>query len=178
MSRVVPQRGGYGARRSRAVSGFLVHALGSFPLSRRQRGDHGDMPAGQVIGRTHCLPFLFCPLDRSPRQLHRSAPEAQVPHPRAAVQGRVTPSESHPQVRVAPVPGCPRARLAQVRVSSGQGHLQVRVIPGQGHPQARVTQVMAAHLPVARCAWPCPSLPYTLPTQELLTSWVSRGPSS
>lgn len=66
MVRVVPHRGGYRAQRPRAVSGFLVHALGSLPLPRRQRGDHGDMLAGQAMGQTHCLPFLFCPLDRSP----------------------------------------------------------------------------------------------------------------
>lgn len=128
-----------GRLRSPEVKGsvwLLSACTGLRLLPRRQRGDHGDMPAGQAMGQTHCLPFLFCPLDQSPWQLRRLAPEAQVPHPRAAVQGRVTPSESHPQVRVTPVQGHPRSRLAQVRVTSRSGLSQVRVTPRPGSPRS------------------------------------------
>lgn len=142
------------------MSGFLVHVLGSLPLPRRQRGDHGDMLAGQAMRQTHCLPFLFCPLDWSPWQLHRSTPEALIPHPRAAVQGRVTPSESYPQGRVTP----------------GQSRLRSGSPPDQGHrrsgsPQARVTQVMAAPRKTTflQQGVHCPGLPY--PTLSPLKSF-------
>ena len=131
-----------GRLRSPEVKGsvwLLSACTGLRLLPRRQRGDHGDMPAGQAMGQTHCLPFLFCPLDQSPWQLHRLAPEAQVPHPRAAVQGRVTPSESHPQVRVTPRPGSPRSWPAPGRSPSCSKVCMALSFPTLRSPHSRAS---------------------------------------
>lgn len=143
VSRVVPQRGGYGPRSRGSI--LLVSACTGLPSrcpGGREGGPWGHASwAGDGTDTLSPLPLLST--GPGPQQLHRSAPEAQVPHPRAAVQGRVT------QVRVSsPGQGRPSSGSPQGnRLAPGQGQLRSgsppgAVIPGQGHPRPGVTQVM------------------------------------